>query len=1508
MPSARTAKAAAAMLERFAGLATEAAIRASGKSLHHTAPNEAGFAHFYCSLEGHEFSGAPAAWAHVTHGGELEASCPKCVPAKCSDAAAYLAALAAAIGWDPAGDVLHGSFGGRRHIYRTFDDKFELIHAKSPAPDARSEPSWTLRFRELLPDGGYGRTYWPSKLMAAAYPTRTHFYNITRPYRYERILERPPSCVIVVCEGEKDCDSFNELMDVIGNRTFTATCLPHPRPTELEDHQVALLQDREVILVPDADAAGEGNAAAWGTCLREVAKSIKVLSPELLGLVHGDKARSDLSDAIAARKDTGETLTQVAAWLLEVIGSLEPVGDDAFAVRDSWFAQLDRSATTKAVKDTISNARIALTEHPELRGRWRFNVRSGEVEAVGAPWTEAPVVIGRRAIAAAAADWLGGDSARKMALKVATYSDALGLAKVTPPYDPLAPLRNLAWDGVPRLDAMFISLLPLELEQEHAIALARVAMADFGSKLAGELHAQRAIVCLATEQSHNIAGAMLGDHGRLYGGGTVRERELAAFIRSEAAIVQIGMGAITDRQAARVTTPQVFADHVVANDRKISTPYFIALGPEPDRRTVLGCDERTLPIPLRAEPLVDAIRAQFPQIVAELFARREELAATALPTKRQLLTIDTRAGQDELRPMHEAIYLYATRDIEAAYVSPYMLRRAPLRGAPLMAIDRERLLELTHVLLFDDWRGLRDREGAFNAACRALGWAGRGVTPKLTLRRSQAAALGIEIPARRDRVTRPGVHLTPDRLAQLEVALYPPEGPDGGDPGANPPKGGFESVTRHPVDRVTNRVTPNPTEIIDEFTSREGGVTRHPHGMASRGRVIQVQTSIEAPLRDNSKTPGDAGWLEGDAAIAAARAILTTPGRVGFDCESYPTEPSWHGQQAAAAAPRGEQGDARAQAIHVAELAARAHRRQPCTMQLVHEDGREAFIRLAPGDDSAPRRAELCAMFEGRRATLCAHRAQFEAECLLNHGVAADIECTWLMAKTLYAAAVKPQPDFGLAAMVKREFGRVRDKRIRDRDWRLEESLDAEGIEYGLQDARDALALAQLYLPRLEAEGMLEGYRAFAQAILPSAEINRNGLLFDATAHTALIPILRAELDRCRQELTDICGGAIRNHGSGKQVGQWIVHEVMGEGAGSEPTLNACARIQARAGVGWKLTKSGDLVTDKHVKSAMAEALAPHFPRVSEYLLAHLRWSIPRMLLSTFGPSLAAWVDRDGRLRGQVSVGAAVTLRQSAAHPNSQQMPRRREFRELFRAPAGRRLVNCDYEQIELRLAALECPDQALLEVYAQGRDVHAENAALFDAIPLEEFKARTEYKARRNAGKPAGFSLLYGAGTVGLATAVGCTLERAEEIMARFFAAYPGIAAFRERAPREAAARGYIAIRPGRRVRYEPPRSRGPMAVNYPIQGGAAAVQMRAIRRVYDALAARPELDTKLCASIHDEILLESPDDERAAAAAELLQTEMRQALLDRYPEASAMGADRLAAAEVLSSWAEKG
>jgi DNA polymerase I-like protein with 3'-5' exonuclease and polymerase domains len=198
-----------------------------------------------------------------------------------------------------------------------------------------------------------------------------------------------------------------------------------------------------------------------------------------------------------------------------------------------------------------------------------------------------------------------------------------------------------------------------------------------------------------------------------------------------------------------------------------------------------------------------------------------------------------------------------------------------------------------------------------------------------------------------------------------------------------------------------------------------------------------------------------------------------------------------------------------------------------------------------------------------------------------------------------------------------------------------------------------------------------------------------------------------------------------------------------------------------------------------------------------------------------------------------------------------------------------------------------------LQEVYREGRDVHAETAEIAGI--------------NRKLGKQCNFALAYGSGVTGLVENFGFTLEHAQEVMTRVLGAYNGLADYRSTAPEEARAKGFIAIRPNRKVLYDPATSPGTCAINYPIQGGAASVQMRALRLVYDALRERPDLESFVAASVHDEFILETPDDGRADEASEIMTGCMAQALVEIFPEAEAMGVDRLSAAKVCNSWAEK-
>jgi DNA polymerase I len=254
-----------------------------------------------------------------------------------------------------------------------------------------------------------------------------------------------------------------------------------------------------------------------------------------------------------------------------------------------------------------------------------------------------------------------------------------------------------------------------------------------------------------------------------------------------------------------------------------------------------------------------------------------------------------------------------------------------------------------------------------------------------------------------------------------------------------------------------------------------------------------------------------------------------------------------------------------------------------------------------------------------------------------------------------------------------------------------------------------------------------------------------------------------------------------------------------------------------------------------------------------------------------------------GRIHATYWQLGAATGRFSCSDPNLQQIPRTAAFRRCFIAPPGSRLVIADYSQIELRVMAELSGDPRLLAAYRAGDDLHTLTAALLLDKPLAQVT-----RAERQAAKAVNFGLLYAMGAEGLqgyaqqTYGVTLTVEEAQRFRARFFAAYPGIAAW-HRQIWEALPLTESRTLSGRRRQWaEPPRLAA--LYNTPVQGGAADMIKRALMALPQALQGT---EAVIVGTIHDEILVEAPDD-RAVEVAHILKTVMEeagQAYLTRVP-----------------------
>ena len=218
----------------------------------------------------------------------------------------------------------------------------------------------------------------------------------------------------------------------------------------------------------------------------------------------------------------------------------------------------------------------------------------------------------------------------------------------------------------------------------------------------------------------------------------------------------------------------------------------------------------------------------------------------------------------------------------------------------------------------------------------------------------------------------------------------------------------------------------------------------------------------------------------------------------------------------------------------------------------------------------------------------------------------------------------------------------------------------------------------------------------------------------------------------------------------------------------------------------------------------------------------------------------------------------------------------------------GTQLLAVDYNQIELRVMAHFCEDPTLLEAFAQEQDIHAVTAATVFGIPLEEVSYR-----QRDFAKRVNFGLIYGMGAYSLASDSDLTLAEARRFIDDYFGRMPRIREWMD-ATKAQARRGPVTTLFGRRhefpvlldgVRSNPVAVNRAerVAINLPIQGSAAEIMKRAMIDLHHALGER-RLDARMILQVHDELVLEVPD-EQLAETSHLVVEVMEQAVTLKAP-----------------------
>jgi DNA polymerase I len=393
--------------------------------------------------------------------------------------------------------------------------------------------------------------------------------------------------------------------------------------------------------------------------------------------------------------------------------------------------------------------------------------------------------------------------------------------------------------------------------------------------------------------------------------------------------------------------------------------------------------------------------------------------------------------------------------------------------------------------------------------------------------------------------------------------------------------------------------------------------------------------------------------------------------------------------------------------------------------------------------------------------------------------------------------------------------------------------------DYACEDADVALRLAERFAPelaRLELDGLFREIEMPLVRVL--AEMEWNGIRVDEPFLDAMAADFRGRLRTMEAEIHQEAGTEF-NIGSTPQLREILFGRL------GLPVV--------------KRTKTG-ASTDVDV----LQQLAAQGHRLPALLMDYRQ---VEKLRSTYVEALPRMVNPEtGRIHTSFNQTVAATGRLSSSDPNLQNIPIRTEMgaeiRRGFVPAEGHVFVSADYSQIELRILAHYSRDEAFVEAFRAGRDIHRETASLIFGVAADSVS-----REMRDRAKTVNFAVIYGIGAFSLAGRLGLPVAEAKAFIEAYFERFPGVRRYLDEQIETARERGYVETLTGRR-RYIPEirarnfnvRSFGERAAtNAPIQGSSAdLIKIAMIRIQEDLFAGRAP--AKMLVQVHDELLFEVP------------------------------------------------
>ncbi len=428
---------------------------------------------------------------------------------------------------------------------------------------------------------------------------------------------------------------------------------------------------------------------------------------------------------------------------------------------------------------------------------------------------------------------------------------------------------------------------------------------------------------------------------------------------------------------------------------------------------------------------------------------------------------------------------------------------------------------------------------------------------------------------------------------------------------------------------------------------------------------------------------------------------------------------------------------------------------------------------------------------------------------------------------------------------------------VNSSDYSVERLCAEYGVTYSKERLGESLFLLNRALwEKLHAQGM---YRVLSEIEIPLAEVlssmEHDGIAMDIPALHQFGEELLPEIKKLEQAVYKAAGHEF-NIGSPKQLSV-VLFEELGLPAGKKRKTGYSTDADTL-----------EALRDKH----------EIIPLIFEYRTL-------TKLYNTYVKGLEAAVSPDGRMHTTFKQTETRTGRISSAEPNIQNIPVRteigRNFRKFFVAGEGKLLADADYSQIELRVLAHLSGDKAMIKTFCEGGDIHTETAASVLGLPPEWITPE-----QRRSAKAVNFGIVYGIGAFSLAKDINVSVGEAKRYIEDYLTHYSGVRAYMDKVTKSAEKDGWAVTMFGRK-RFIPEilstnktvKALGRrIAMNTPIQGTAADIIKIAMVRVYRRLKAElPE--ARLILQVHDELIVEAPED-KAAQAAKILTEEMQGAV----------------------------